>query len=148
MPELTQLLGPWGAVALFLFSLVSGAVGSVASYLLQRRGQTAQARESLNDELREELNSLRSEVNDLRNRFVEERQARLAAQFQAFALRKKLDLVINMLNEMRRKMDMPEISNADLPGDVPTEEDLRADMEELDITDTGPGPSSSSHQDA
>lgn len=133
---------------MFLFSLVSGAVGSVASYLLQRRGQTAQARESLNDELREELNSLRSEVNDLRNRFVEERQARLAAQFQAFALRKKLDLVINMLNEMRRKMDMPEISNADLPGDVPTEEDLRADMEELDITDTGPGASSSPHQDA
>lgn len=98
--------------------------------------------------MREELNSLRSEVGDLRNRFVEERQARLAAQFQAFALRKKLDLVINMLNEMRRKMDMPEISNADLPGDVPTEEDLRADMEELDITDTGPGPDSSQHQGA
>jgi hypothetical protein len=137
MPDLSQLLGPWGTFLIFGLSVISGAAGSFVSYLIQKREVTADARQSLNSDLREQVGTLRDEVKDLRERFVEERQARVRAQFQAFALRKKLDLVISMLNEMRRKMDMSEITNADLPGNVPTEEDLRDSMEDLGTGDVG-----------
>ena len=117
-----------------LFVLFTGGVGYLIKYVMDSRHTNAEIGESLRDELRGEINELRGQVEELRENFVAERRARISAQFAAWALRKKLDLVVQMLNEVRREQDMSELEMGDIPGfGVPTTEELRREMESLDV---------------
>lgn len=140
---LQQTLGPWGSL---FFLVVTGGLGGAIAEIIKylrtkaKSNQTAQA--TFREDLRCEVESLRTQVDDLRERFVNERRARLDAQFVAFSLRKKLNLVIEMLNEARDELGLSEMAREDIPGDVPTEAELKRSMNDLNATvddpDKGP----------
>jgi len=122
------------AVQVALVVLFSGGAGSFIKYLVDSHRSNAEIGQDLRDELRGEIKDLRGQVENLQESFVAERQARISAQFSAWALRKKLDLVVQMLNEVRREQNMTQLEIGDIPGfGVPTTEELRKEMETLNV---------------
>jgi len=128
-------------VATMVALFTGGGIGAFTKYFIDRRESNAEIGQELRDELRAEIESLRTEVDDMRDAFVEERRARINAQFAAFALRKKFNLVVEMLNELRREQGMSEVQINELPGfGIPTLEELRYQMDELEIAEETPDP--------
>jgi len=130
MPELFPSVSP--IIEVIILFLTGGTFGGVVKYFIDARATNADIGQDLRDELRGEIDDLRSEVEDLRDSFLTERRARINAQSAAWALRKKLDLVIQMLNEIRKNEDMDALGMEEIPGfAVPTKEELRSEMQRL-----------------
>lgn len=116
--------------AFSLASLVSTAIqwlvavggGGVLGWFLRYRQIGIQQSESdhevgkeIRDELREELRSMSARLDAVEEELEQERRDRVREQLQNMTLRHKLDLVIRMLNDMRKAQGLPFIDEDKLP---------------------------------
>jgi hypothetical protein len=130
MLQLEVLANP--IVQMVLALLAGGTITATVKYALDAKRANAEIGKELRDEMRGEIDDLRSQMQSLRQSFLLERRARINAQSAAWALRKKLDMVIEMLNELREKEGMETLSLEEIPGfGVPSTEDLRERMENI-----------------
>jgi hypothetical protein len=121
---------------LIIALLTGGVITASVKYALDAKRANAEIGKELRDEMRGEIDDLRTEMQTLREDFLVERRARINAQSAAWALRKKLDMVIQMLNELREKEGMETLALEEIPGfGVPSTEELRERMENMNSGD-------------
>lgn len=98
-------------------AISGGTIWKVFDYWLQHRKQdhdlqvedTTVARQ-LRDELRHDLESLRTRVDTLEKQVDTEREARLRAELNNQLLLGKIDLLIRMVNELRARQGLQPIT--------------------------------------
>ena len=102
-------------------ALVGGGLWKLLDWLLRRKDQEhshtvedAEVARQLRDEMRKDLDEMRTRIDTLEDSLDKERELRNKAELQNQVLLTKVDLLIRMVNDLRAKEGLDPITENDI----------------------------------